>query len=64
MVNILKIPGCSFFDGGHPLFMFKKPILTPKNRRTVMEITNQGGQTYTKPEPWLGFRVWFKTYPK
>ncbi len=55
MVNILKYLAAAFL-----MVVIhsscSKPILTPKNRRTVMEITNQGGQTYTKPEPWLGFR--------
>ncbi len=30
----------------------------------AIEIGENKVQTYTKPEPWLGFRVWFKTYPK
>jgi len=28
------------------------------------EIGEHKVQKYTKPEPWLGFRVWFRTYPK
>lgn len=28
------------------------------------EIGEHKVQRYTKPEPWLGFRVWFRTYPK
>ncbi|HLO52895.1 MAG TPA: hypothetical protein VK169_01330 [Saprospiraceae bacterium] len=28
------------------------------------EIREHKVQRYTNPEPWLGFRVWFRTYPK
>ena len=46
MVNILKYLAAAFL-----MVVIhsscSKPILTPKHRRTVMEITNQGGQTYT-----------------
>jgi hypothetical protein len=33
-------------------------------REYAKEISEHKIQKYTKPEPWLGFRVWFRTYAK